>query len=292
MLGKLEIEKGRTVQLDGRPAQGSRHEILFGVMADSGEQVVVKVERIPGALERERTVLAWLGATQPGVAPKLVAFGEASLNGDRITCLVTERSRGSAPNTLEGWKRMGCALAQLADLGHPDHGLPFIGTRDFVRAHSQRISDLGSLLNPFVELLPDWEELCGRALPDSTPIVLTHGDPGPGNYLDDGTTGMLIDWEDAHVAPLGLDLGRLVFIALLGSGPAGYRARDQEARSRFVAAGYLNALARPWVPARKEVRWWVSVAAIQFIHRRWQLNGQPAPWEQAAAVLVTALRSD
>lgn len=290
MQKRLVIDAGPTVWLDGEPAQGTRHRILFGLLPDGDEPVVVKVERIPGALERERVALAWLGQTQLSLAPTLIAFGEASLGAERVTCLVTERCRGSSPTTVAGWRRMGGTVARLADIGYPDHSLPVLDADEFVQAHRERISGLGSRLDPFIGSIPDWAELSNRTLPASTALALTHGDPGPGNYLDTGSAGLLIDWEEAHVAPLGLDLARLIFIALLGSGPAGYIARDHQARATAAAAGYLSAIQHRWLETSNELRWWLSVAGIQFIHRRWQLGG-PAPWENAAEVLASALTS-
>lgn len=80
-----------------------------------------------------------------------------------------------------------------------------------------------------------------------------------------------------------------MFIALLGSGPSGFVARDQQEHMRAAADGYLNTIRHLWSPTREELRWWLSVAAVQFVHRRWQLNGRPAPWEHAAQVLTSAL---
>lgn len=287
---RLVIDAGPTVWLDGEPAQGTRHRILFGLMSDGDRPVVVKIERIPGALERERLALAWVGQTKLGLAPSLISFGEASLDGDQVTCLVTERCRGSAPTTVAGWRRMGGTFARLADIGSPEHSLTVVDPDEFVQAHRERVSGLGSRLDPFVGSIPDWAELSHRILPASTALALTHGDPGPGNYLDTGSSGLLIDWEEAHVAPLGLDLARLIFIALLGSGPAGYIARDHQARAAAAAAGYLHAIEDRWLPTSNELRWWFTVAGIQFIHRRWQLGG-PAPWENTAELLVSALTS-
>lgn len=287
---RLAIEDGPTVHIDGWPAQGTQHEIMFGVIADSGERVVVKIERVVGALDRERTALAWLAAA-PGVAPTLLAGGSATLDGERVRCLITERCPGSPPKTLDSWKRMGGALGRLAELGRPDRLLPTLPPAEFVNRHTTRLRELGPRLHPFVASIPDWESLTKRTLPASTPMVLTHGDPGPGNYLDTGSTGKLIDWEQAQISPIGLDFARSMFIALLGSGPAGYQATDHQARCRAAARGYLHAVASHWRPTPEDVRWWLSVAAIQFIHRRWQSGGRPAPWEQAATVLQTSLNS-
>lgn len=120
-------------------------------------------------------------------------------------------------------------------------------------------------------------------------MVITHGDPGPGNFLDHGDCGTIIDWEQAHIAPQGLDIARLFFIALLGSGPGGYPTHNLHARAKAAVAGYLASTTDQFRPGENERRWWTAVAGIQFIHRRWQLRGHLAPWEEAAQVLESAL---
>ena len=148
--------------------------------------------------------------------------------------------------------------------------------------------ELGDRLAPVAAALPDWATLIADHVPQPAPIVLTHGDPGPGNFLDDGLDGWLIDWEQAHVAPRGLDLARATFIAWLGSGSAGFVGRDHGARARAVEEGYLQTIPGAWRPGRQETRWWFAVAGVQFIHHRWQRGG-PAPWEQARDVLQQGL---
>lgn len=280
------------MDIDGRPAQGTQHEIMFGVLAESGERVVIKVERIAGALDRERKALSWLETAAPGVAPMLLASGSTTLDGQRVSCLITERCLGAPPQTLDGWEQLGGVLARLAEVGRPHGLLPTLRPDEFVNQHTARIRELGSRLDPFVESIPDWTALRERRLPDSTTMVLTHGDPGPGNYLDTGAGGVLVDWEQAQISPIGLDLARSMFIALLGAGPQGYQGRDHRARSRAVARGYLSTVANHWRPTTQELRWWLSVAAIQFVHHRWQHGGRPAPWEQAAKILSIALNNE
>jgi Phosphotransferase enzyme family len=291
VLQRLVIDGGPIVNLEGRPAQGTRHEIMFGVLTDAGEPVVVKIERIPGAMDRERTALGWLGTQRLGVAPLLVAFGHATLDGERVSCLVTERCSGSPPATVDGWERMGGALARLTEVGPPDDLLPRLAPAEFVKEHADRVRELGARLDRFVEPIPDWAALRQRTLPAATMMVIAHADPGPGNYLDTGITGRLVDWEQAQIAPIGLDLGRLMFIALLGAGPAGYQAQDHQDRCRAAAHGYLSAVANHWRPTADDIRWWLSVAAIQFSHSRWRDGGRPAPWQQAAQILPVALNS-
>jgi hypothetical protein len=288
---RLVIEDGPTIQLDSRPAQGTQHEVLFGVLTDTGSPVVVKLERVPGALERERAALAWLSA-QHGPVPALLAAGTAIIRGKPVACLVTERRSGSPPTTTGGWWRMGGAHARLGDLRHPTSGLPILDPITFGRQHAQRVSDLGDRLARLVESIPDWKRLVCSELPNSAPLVITHGDPGPGNFLDDDGQGTLVDWEQAHVAPRGLDVARLVFIALLGAGPSGYLARDRQSRADAAVKGYLSAVGDGWQPSREESRWWTAVAGIQFVDRRWKLGGQPAPWQDAMDVLQAALADD
>jgi hypothetical protein len=45
------------VEVTGPPAQGTRHEVLFGGDVASGDDVVIKLERVAGALEIERCAL-------------------------------------------------------------------------------------------------------------------------------------------------------------------------------------------------------------------------------------------
>jgi hypothetical protein len=83
-----------------------------------------------------------------------------------------------------------------------------------------------------------------------------------------------------------------VFIALVGAGPSGYVLRDHRSRAKAAVNGFLSALQDRWQPSREESRWWTTVAGIQFVYRRWELAGQPAPWEDAVDVLHEALADD
>ncbi len=145
---RLTIDDGPTVRLDGEPAQGSRHKILFGALADGDARVVVKVERIPGALERERAVLAWLAAARPGVAPRPDRVWPGDPGGS-AGHLSGERTRaGIAAETEAGWRRMGGAVASLAELGYPKDGVPVFDQDAFAKAHAERVTDLGSRAGP------------------------------------------------------------------------------------------------------------------------------------------------
>jgi aminoglycoside phosphotransferase (APT) family kinase protein len=241
---------------------------------------------LPGALEVERRALEWLGA-HDGPSPRLLAAG-SEVESDSL-CLVSERVAGEAPRSAAAWERLGRSLARLSQLPWEGSGLAVQDQREFLAVHERRVADLAQALATDL----------GATLPPvppfyaDSPLIVTHGDPGPGNFLDDGAAGKLIDWEDAQVSPRGLDLGRAAFIAHLGSGPEGFEAADQTARARAVVAGFQAESAGPGLDAG-ELRWWLGVAGVQFAHRRLERAGEPGvlPWREAVAVLDRAMADD
>jgi aminoglycoside phosphotransferase (APT) family kinase protein len=284
----LRLADGTTIGELRRPPQGIRHRVLLGVEESSGRQVVAKIEMIAGALQPERRALQWLTG-QRSPAPRLLASGPLEDSGEHpgALCLVTERVAGTAPTSTDGWERLGGALARLARVPWKGGGLPVVDHEEFLGLHERRVREVGEALGRDL----------GAALPTvpaayaDSPLTLTHGDPGPGNFLDDGGAGTIIDWEDAAVAPRGLDLGRARFIALLGGGPEGYVVEEQEARSRAVAAGFL-AEADGAAPDDVELTWWLAVAGVQFAHYRLGRAGEPGvpPWLDAVTLLEACAR--
>jgi aminoglycoside phosphotransferase (APT) family kinase protein len=283
----LRLADGTTIGDIRRPPQGMRHRVLFGVEESSGREVAAKIELIGGALEPERRALEWLTA-RGGPAPRLLAAGRLEDSGEHpgALCLVTERVAGTAPTSTAGWERLGGALARLARVPWEGGGLATLEHGEFLDLHERRVRELGETLGRDL----------GGALPvvpsayAASPLILAHGDPGPGNFLDDGGAGTIVDWEDAVVAPRGLDLGRATFIALLGAGPEGYVADEHEARAQAVTAGFLAAADGP-APGDDELTWWLAVAGVQFAHRRLERAGEAGvlPWLEAVAVLEEAL---
>jgi aminoglycoside phosphotransferase len=278
----LRLTDGTTITDLSEPPQGMRHRILFGVEQRSGREVAVKIELIDGALEPERRALEWL-TSQDGPAPRLLAAGTLDDSGEHpgAVCLVVERLAGERPTSLEAWSRLGRALARLSEVPWEGSSLTALDHDAFRDLHERRVADLGAALGRDL----------GASLPplprsySESPITVTHGDPGPGNFLDDGAEGTLIDWEDAVVAPRGLDLGRARFIALLGAGPEGWVAAEPAARADAVTAGFLAEVDRP--PDPGELAWWLAVAGVQFAHRRLERAGAPGvlPWRDALTVL-------
>lgn len=291
MEDELILRSGRRVAVHDRPAQGTKHEVLFGTLQMTGEAVVVKLEGIPGALERECAALRHLASSHVGV-PRLIAAEPACLSGRATFCLVMTRQSGEPPTSTDGWRRLGQALGRLAQPTSAPGPLPVVGHQHFGDQHAQQVSELDGRLDAIAAVAPDWSSLICAEMPARGPLVLTHGDPGPGNFLDDGHHGSLIDWEDALIAPRGLDLARVAFIAWLGSGPAGYIATDHRDRARAAVLGYLETVPGGWKPTIEETRWWFTVAGVQFIHHRWQRKGRPGTWQAAADVLRRGLASN
>jgi aminoglycoside phosphotransferase (APT) family kinase protein len=283
----LRLSDGTSIVNLSRPAQGLRHRLLFGVEEGSGAEVAAKIERVEGALGRERRVLEWL-ARADVAAPRPRGAGTVEGSGEfaGAFCLVMDRAPGGPATTLDGWERLGRALARLPRVPWEGSDLPIVDHGGFLALHERRVTEVGEALG---------RELGGE-LPEvpaayaASPLTVTHGDPGPGNFVDDGARGAIVDWEDATVAPRGLDLGRARFIALLGGGPEGYVVEQEEERARAVTAGF-GAAAEGAPPGEDELAWWLAVAGVQFTHWRLERAGRPGipPWLDAVAVLKAAL---
>lgn len=297
LFGRIEVlilDDGSEFEVLDRPAQGARHTVLRGRELGSGDSVVIKIELVPDALAIERLALEWVSA-HDGPAPTVrKASTVSSPDGRRARCLVMDDVEGRAPDSNAGWRRMGRTLAALTGLPWTGAGLPIYDHDTFGDAHQKRLRDLGTAIPASMRGIAGWEQLSFAHPPALGPLVIAHGDPGPGNFLDNGHGGTLIDWEEAQIAPRGLDLARAMFIALLGSGPAGFTARDQHARAQSVASGYLKRLEHTWLPGVAELRWWLTAAGIQFAHRRLKRAGQPGvlSWTDAITVLAHALTHD
>jgi aminoglycoside phosphotransferase (APT) family kinase protein len=284
---ELRLDDGTVVSDLSEPPQGTRHLVLFGVEESSGREVAAKVELIAGALEPERRALEWLDA-RDGPAPRLRGAGVVTAGEHRgAACLVTDRVAGEPAASLDAWRRLGEALTRLAEVEWRGCTLTSLHHDEFLALHEGRVAELGRALgSDFGAELP--------AVPASyagSPLGLAHGDPGPGNFLDDGTSGTLIDWEDALICPRGLDLGRAMFIGPLGAGPAGYVATEPGERARAVRDGFLAASFEAFGEA--DLEWWLAVAGVQFAQRRLERAGEQAvrPWLDAIEVLRSVLAS-
>jgi hypothetical protein len=281
----LRLTDGTIITGLSEPPQGLRHRVFLGIEEGSGREVAAKVELIDGALRAERLALEWL-SEQDAPAPRLRVAGTLDDSGEHpgAVCLVVDRVAGGRTTSLEGWGRLGRALARLSMVPWEGSGLTVLDHDAFRDLHDRRVADLAEALgrNPAAGMPP---------LPRSYsefPMAVTHGDPGPGNFVDDGADGTLVDWEDAVVAPRGLDLGRARFIALPGVVADGWVAEEPAARADAVTAGFLAEVDPP--PAAEDLDWWLGVAGVQFAHWRLERAGAPGipPWLDAVAALEAA----
>jgi Ser/Thr protein kinase RdoA (MazF antagonist) len=281
----LRLTDGTTITDLSEPPQGLKHRIYLGVEERSGREVAAKVELTDGALENERLALEWL-TEQKAPAPRLRAAGRLVDSGEHpgAVCLVVDRVAGGRTESLEAWGRLGRAVARLSLVPWEGSGLTVLDHDTFRDLHERRLADLDTALGRDL----------GATLPPlprayaGSPMAITHGDPGPGNFVDDGAEGTLVDWEDAVVAPLGLDLGRARFIALPGVVADGPIVDEPTARADAVAAGFLAEVDPP--PDAEELDWWLAVAGVQFTHWRLERAGVPGipPWLDAVAALEAA----
>jgi aminoglycoside phosphotransferase len=275
----VEFSDGHAVDdLEPAPA-GLAHRVFFGVEAGSGSPVVVKIEQIPGRLEIEHQALSWLSQMEVDV-PRVHWFGSGIVGDDQLArCLVTEHIDGKSLRSPASWNRMGRTLQRLEGVPWRGSGLTILDESQFVLAHQDRTNALGDRLASAPR--------CGPTL--LGPLIITHGDPGDGNYLESDTRAVLIDWEQAQVAPRGVDLARATFIALLRAAHSDFGDKEN---ARAVIAGYL--IDSDWNPTISELKWWLEVAGVQVVHNRWLRSDEPnvPSWQDAAIVLEDSLSDD
>ena len=113
-------------------------------------------------------------------------------------------------------------------------------------------------------------------------LVLTHGDPGSGNYLDHPDGGVILDWETASISPCGIDAGRAAFIALLDNAHTGIPEQLHTA----VVDGYRDGLTAGCALDRETLGAATVVAGLQFIHGR---HVQPLRPERTERVAIDVL---
>ena len=122
----------------------------------------------------------------------------------------------------------------LRERGLQWHGGPYAdAARTLVSEHAAGLQ----------RALADFGELCAAVAAEGRPLVITHGEPHPGNLLRRGGRYLLIDWDTAGLAPPERDLWWIAS----GSGAE--------------AARYTGLTGRD-----------VSQAALQLYRLRWDLD--------------------
>lgn len=254
----LELSDGRRVELGARATNGSKNETRFGSL--DGRPVVVKIQRAHGRPDDEKVALDFLHGAGVRV-PRVVATGATS-HGRRF--LVITREEGFHTESPDGWARFGRDLAALVRV--PVSGCPLRcePMARFQADHRERLDAVRPLVSP--TLAVQIEEAIAR-VGQSTLMVVTHGDPGTGNYLDtgdDSRLGVLLDWETASVSPFGLDFGRAAFICMLDLRHSGIA---EQLAPAFIRS-YVESVAPAAELTEQLSNSWIIVAALQFIHGR------------------------
>ncbi|MEQ4205466.1 aminoglycoside phosphotransferase family protein [Actinopolymorpha sp. B9G3] len=235
-----------------------------------------------GRLSRERIALSF--AREHGVpVPSLVGEGRTS---EGQLFLVLSQEDGIRATVPSGWYRLGRDLATLAGVPIDGCPLPRVSPCEFAQDHRNRLGVVESTLDaPVVRRIHVAIERIGHV----EPLTLTHGDPGSGNYLDNGEGGVILDWENATIAPFGVDIGRAAFISLMDLGHTGVAADLHAA----VVRGYRDGLRGHSKLSEELLAASIVVAGLQFIHGRFvrPLRSERTP-RAAAAVLDSYLAMD
>lgn len=254
----LELRDGRMIELGDRATNGSKNETRFGSL--DGQPVVVKIQSAHGDPRREEQALTFL-ATAPLRVPKVVGCGTTPTGRP---FLAISREDGTHTETPAGWARFGRDLAALASVAVNDCPLRRVPIDEFLADHHERLATVRDIASSGVA---DEIEVALSRIAAVDRVVLTHGDPGSGNYLDSGADdrpGVLLDWETATVSPLGLDLGRAAFICMLDLHHTGVpdQLYPELIRGYLEDSELAGQFDRPLVSA------WIAIAALQFIHGR------------------------
>jgi aminoglycoside phosphotransferase len=195
------------IELGELTGGGSKNHARFGRVGQ--ERVVVKIQGTYGRLREEEQALRFLA--EHGVCVPRVIDSGITENGGWF--LAISREAGAPSLTADGWARCGHDFAGLLDVPIQACPFPRVTTADCVVDHRERLDLVRFLLND--DVVHAISSAIGQ-IAGTSRLVVTHGDPGGGNYLDNPAgRGVLLDWETASVSPLGLDLGRAAFIGLL-----------------------------------------------------------------------------
>ena len=272
----IALADGRLVELGQATVGGSKNDTRFGRIGR--QRVVVKIQREHGRLMDEEQALQFLA--EHGVRVAQVVGSGVTPDGHRF--LVISREAGVRTVTPEGWARFGRDVAALLEVPVATCPFPRTSTAQFAADHRDRLELVRSLLKQkLAEEISD--AIAQVAAVDR--LVVTHGDPGSGNYLDnENGEGILLDWETASVSPFGLDLGRAVFIGLLDLGGSGI---PDELVSAFIR-GYTERSPLAAQMTGQRIRAWIIVGGLQFIHGR---HTQPLLPERTAQVAANVLES-
>jgi hypothetical protein len=177
-------------------------------LEDSGAAFVVAPVMTTDGDVVQRIRDRYVAALYPWVDGRLREFGETFTNAERDAVLrMIGVLHGSTAAISEVAQVEDFVLPQrdeivaaLDEMGTPwDTGPYGQRTRSWLAEHASRIE----------QLLAEHEQLADQARQRPDRMVLTHGEPHPGNLIDAPGGWMLVDWDTALLAPPERDLWHL-----------------------------------------------------------------------------------
>jgi len=203
--------------------------------------MVAPVPSVDGQSARRLTPRYSL-AVFPHVAGQAGRWGTDLARRDRnaLASLLAELHR-STPAVAALAQRRGTALpgragleAALGDFDQPWTGGPFAE-----QARAALAAGAGSVR----DWLAEFDSLAARLLDRDASLVVTHGEPHPGNIMRAGSQLMLIDWDTVALAQPERDLW------MLDDAPPGVLARYTKATGRTVDTMAISYYRLAWTLA-------------------------------------------
>ncbi|WP_250405137.1 phosphotransferase enzyme family protein [Streptomyces cellostaticus] len=264
-----------------RLSSGRSHAAYAGRLVD-GSAVVCKVSAMQdGRLPHEGASLAAL-TTAGYPCPEVVALGRiCDGNWEARRCLVLRFLPGGPPTTGAAFTRLGRRLAELHQLQLRAGALPVHGSTD-PRTEASHL--LTALTAADRDTLDEIVEAIRR---DDCPAVPTHGDAGPGNYLDTPSGGTLIDFETAAMRPALADIGRCLFLMEVEYGMPAASTEAQE-----LIRSYRNWRHDATSATDAAIAAWCAVEGLRVTHWRHENRQHPRTpsWNEALNAVNRALR--
>ncbi|WP_207946610.1 phosphotransferase [Actinomadura sp. 7K507] len=219
-----ELRAWGNIRITGRPGGGNRNHVREAVAGDGQRLVVRRSRRTVPALDWELDLLEHLGGcgfTVPAVVP--------TLDGRRhVRGVVVQEWLNGRPPAREDWAAVATELRRLHAVTRGWSQRPgFRSTRDLLLHERGGDVDLSAMPQAAVRACREaWRGLAG------VPMAVVHGDPAPGNIRVTPSSVGLLDWDEARVDHVDLDLADLPITVL----PTAQQARARAAVHAWEAA--------------------------------------------------------
>jgi thiamine kinase-like enzyme len=179
----------------------------FGIDSPAGQFALRLPKQDPAEfVDRKSELEATRMAAEAGIGAPVVYGDEAGLMVTRWLDGARPLSGRSISRNADVLKRAACSLARL-------HSSPIVFPRRFdacaiIDNYQGLLAERGGAGEPWsASVSAALDRTCHSLLHSPLPSVPSHGDPVPANFLDDGQTMTLIDWEYAGMNDPAWDLG-------------------------------------------------------------------------------------